>query len=72
MRLEQFYVEKNQKNVSWNSFRVGFLAVEPKQPETKRSSYKGKYSPTGKFLKLFGRRKHNNLIRETGYAPLNL
>ena len=53
MCLRQFYLEKNQKNAPWNSFRDGFFAVEPKQSERKLSSYKGKYARTGKFLKLF-------------------
>ena len=59
--LVQFYLKKNQKNALWNSFRDGFFAMEPKQPERKQSSYKGKYARTGKFLKLFVHRKHNNL-----------
>ena len=42
MCLGQFYLEKNQKNAPWNSPRDGFFAVEPKQPEKKRSSDKGK------------------------------
>ena len=42
MCLGQFYLEKNQKNAPWNSSRDGFFAVEPKQPEKKRSSDKGK------------------------------
>ena len=33
----------------------------PKQPERKRSSYKGKDARTGKFLKLFVHKKHNYL-----------
>ena len=40
------------RNQPWNSFRDGFFAVEPKQSERKRSSYKGKYERTGYFLKL--------------------
>ena len=52
MYLGEFYLEKNQKNAPWNGFRDGFFAVEPKQRERKRSSYKGKYARTGKFLKL--------------------
>ena len=31
MCLEQFYLEKNQKNAPWNNFRDGFFAVVPKQ-----------------------------------------
>ena len=46
------YLEKNQKNAQWNSFRDGFFVVQPKQPERKRNSYKGKYARTVKFLKL--------------------
>ena len=34
------------------------LCVELKQPERKRSSDKGKYARTGKFLKLFVHKKH--------------
>ena len=60
MYLGKFYLEKN-KNARWNSFRDGFFAVEPKQPERKRSSYKGKYAWNGTFLKLFVHQKHNNL-----------
>ena len=59
--LAQFYRKKNQKNALWNSFRDGFFAMEPKQPERKYSLYKGKYTWTGKFLKLFMYKKHNNL-----------
>ena len=55
------YLEKNQKNAPWNSSRDGFFAVEPKQSERKRSSYKGKYARTGKFLKLFLHKKHKQL-----------
>jgi len=61
MYLGEFYLEKNQENAPWNSFRDGFFAVEPKQRERKRSSCKGKYAPTGKFLKLLVHEKHNNL-----------
>ena len=35
-----------------------FFTVEPKQPERKRSSDKGKYARTEKFLKLFVHKKH--------------
>ena len=59
--MGQIYFEKNQKNAPWNSSRDGFFAVEPKQPERKRSSDKSKYARTGKFLKLFVHKKHNNL-----------
>ena len=58
MCLGKFNLEKNQKNAPLNSFRDGFFAVEPKQPERKRSSDKGKYARTGKFLKLFVHKKH--------------
>ena len=61
MRLGQFYFEKDQKNASWKSFRYGFFAVEPKQLERKRNSHKGKCARTGKFLKFFVHKKHNNL-----------
>ena len=53
----QFNLEKNQENAPWNSSRSVF-AVEPKEPERKRSSDKGKYARTGKFLKLFVHKKH--------------
>ena len=61
MCLGQFYLEKNQKNAPWNNFRDGFFTVVPKQPERKRSSYKDKDARTGKFLKLFVHKQHNNL-----------
>ena len=37
--------------------------MEPKQLKRKQSSYKGKgkYARTGRFLKLFVHKKHNNL-----------
>ena len=57
----EFYLEKQQKNAAWNSFKDGFFAVKPKQPQRKRSSYKNKYAWTGRFLKLFVHKKHNNL-----------
>ena len=37
MCLGQVYLEKNEKNAPWNSFRDGFFALEPKPPERKRS-----------------------------------
>ena len=60
--LVQFYLKKNQKNALWNSFRDGFFSMEPKQPERKHSSYKGKYAQTGKFLKLFVHKKTQQLV----------
>ena len=42
MYLEQFYREKYQKNVLWNSCSDGSFAVELKQLERKYSSLKGK------------------------------
>ena len=59
MYLGEFYLEKNQENAPWNSFRDGFFAMELKQRERKRSSYKVKYARTGKFLKLLVHKKHN-------------
>ena len=52
-------LEKKQTNALWNSFRDGSFAMGLKQSERKRSSYKGKYTRTGKFLKLFVHKKHN-------------
>ena len=58
---EAILTQENQKNAPWNSFRDGFFAVEPKQPERERNSYKGKYAQTRKFLNLFVHKKNNNL-----------
>ena len=57
MSLGQFFLEKNKKNAPRNSFRDGFFAVEPKQPERKRSTHKGNCARTGKFLKFLVRKK---------------
>ena len=64
MCLGQFYLEKNQKNAPRNSFRDDFFVVQPKQPERKRNSYKGKYARTVKFLKLtvHTHTKNNNFV----------
>ena len=57
-RAGEFYLEKQQKNAGWNSFKDGFFAVKPKQPQRKRTSYKKKYAWTGKLF--VHKNKHNN------------
>ena len=68
---EAILTQENQKNAPWNSFRDGLFAVEPKQPERKRSSYKGKYARTGKFLNLFVHKKNTTTCMFRHNVPQN-
>ena len=58
---EAILSRENHKNAPWNSFRDRFFAVEPKQPERERNSYKGKYADPEVPELICAQKKNNNL-----------